>query len=307
MRVPMLAGITRIDRSRGSGWLDCPNCDEHALQDVIDDMRFVGMLFYRLAPVHRRRDLLCRNCGFRREARAAEMRTLNTAGRPIRRAWFVPFGLIGVALTAAFAQAVAGGTASAVDTRVTFVPALGMPIAPVQFERPATWSVASVPDADPPYIEYQDGQTGAQSFKIARIPTATTAGDVLREHYRDESGITGTCFPTAPPKGTVARLAGQDALVVTIDYRTGGGSAARLLMWSLVHDDVGYAVTYVGATADGIATLPALAERVNRTIAFTSATEDHTGPAPGGDVGGTPTPSGEPASTDAGAASGCSG
>src|SRR5437870_8232873 len=85
-------GITRSDRVRGSGWLDCPNCHEHAAQDVVDEMRFLSV-FYRFTPVWRSRYLACRRCGFRRRASAEEMSSLETSGRPIRRAWLVPVGL----------------------------------------------------------------------------------------------------------------------------------------------------------------------------------------------------------------------
>src|ERR1035437_9397287 len=87
-----IVGLKRLERARGSGWLDCPNCHEHALQDVVDTMRFASIAFYRLGPVERTRFLICRRCGYRREASAAELGSLETMGRPLRRAWLVPIG-----------------------------------------------------------------------------------------------------------------------------------------------------------------------------------------------------------------------
>ena len=63
-----IAGVKRLDRTRGSGWLECPNCHEQALQDVVDSMRFLTLGFYRFEPVSRTRFLICRRCGFKREA-----------------------------------------------------------------------------------------------------------------------------------------------------------------------------------------------------------------------------------------------
>src|ERR1700737_682653 len=80
------AGIRHSDRVRGAGWLDCPNCHEHAAQDVVDEMSFVALLFYRFFPVRRRRVLVCRKCGYRRPATSDQMASLETSGKPIHRA-----------------------------------------------------------------------------------------------------------------------------------------------------------------------------------------------------------------------------
>ncbi|GAC1570362.1 MAG: hypothetical protein NVS3B18_02440 [Candidatus Dormibacteria bacterium] len=86
MAAPFVAGVRHLDRLRGTGWLDCPNCHEHAAQDVVDDMGFAALTFYRFSPVSRTRYLVCRRCNFRRKATAEELGRLDTAGQPIRRA-----------------------------------------------------------------------------------------------------------------------------------------------------------------------------------------------------------------------------
>ena len=58
-----IAGIRKFDRVRGDGWLDCPNCHEHAAQDVVDEMRFAALSFYRFSPSARGRLRRCRRCG----------------------------------------------------------------------------------------------------------------------------------------------------------------------------------------------------------------------------------------------------
>src|ERR1700680_658852 len=89
-----------MERERGSGGLDCPNCHEHALQDVVDAMRFLSVGFFRVTPTERTRYLICRRCGFRRGAAPAELAFLETMARPLRRAWFVPFGGLSLVLIA---------------------------------------------------------------------------------------------------------------------------------------------------------------------------------------------------------------
>ena len=97
--------VKRLDRTRGSGWLDCPYCHEHAAQDVVDRMTFLAgllggvivvpliglvialvtgyvmpvvsavllvlllmLISFRYSPVQRVRLLRCRRCGYERPA-----------------------------------------------------------------------------------------------------------------------------------------------------------------------------------------------------------------------------------------------
>ena len=69
--VLLILGVRVFDRVRGSGWMDCPQCKEHAMQDVVDRLTFLRIGGYRLGIVTRRRDLLCRRCGFRQIGRAS--------------------------------------------------------------------------------------------------------------------------------------------------------------------------------------------------------------------------------------------
>ena len=318
MRLPFIVGIKRIDRIRGSGWLDCPNCHEHAVQDVVDRMAFFALLFFRFTPVSRSRELVCRRCNFRRPA-GDELGHLDTAGERIRSAWFVPFGALTVLAGVGVAVFLQNAGLAEIDTRLTFVEVtakVGATQPVMQFDRPSVWTLGEGTDsAGVPFVKYADGQAGAQLFLIRRVETATTLDDLIAQRYADDSSATTRCFPTSPPKGESTKLAGQDAKVITLNYVPGGGGKARTLMWVLIHQHVGYTVSYIGKGDTGIATLSELAARVNKSIKFLNdepsprptATPDATDvPSPGSTAEPTPTdtPSPSPSDTATAGASG---
>ena len=135
-----VAGVRSIDRVRGSGWLDCPRCGEHTAQDVVDEMRFVALLGYRFTPVGRRRMLICRHCGYRREASAAELAGLRTAGQRIRRAWLVPIGLIPLLVAGIVALVIVSRHPPSIEDTLAFTRDTAQPVAPLSLRRPLQWS-----------------------------------------------------------------------------------------------------------------------------------------------------------------------
>lgn len=292
MRVPFIAGIKRVDRLRGAGWLDCPQCHEHALQDVVDDMRFATILFYRLAPVQRTRSLICRRCGFRRRAEPEEIGRLDTAGSRIGRAVMAPVGLISIAVLGALLAVAAGGAAAGGGSQLSFIPASGQPVAPLSLERPGSWNFETNGDSTPPNLTIADGNSAGEVV-ISRLTDSATLSQVIDQHFADQSGLNATCFPTAPPPATATKLAGVAAEKVTIRYNAPGGGTAVLVLYALLHKGVGYTVAFITLTPDELPTMQEVEKHVTDTLKFTG---EEPSPSAGASASPSLAPSPSPAS-----------
>lgn len=288
-----IAGLHHLDRTRGTGWLDCPNCHEHAAQDVVDDMTFLQLFFYRFSPVARKRMLVCRKCGYRRPGTPEETRHLETAGAPVHRALMAPVGVIGLAVIAAIIGAVAWvGQSSAnalADQSISMTAQSGQAV-PVNFSGPSSWNYD--PSTDPvPSIKVSDSG-GRMYFVIKRVTDGSTLEQLLTAHFADQVGITTTGFPDKPPAAQKATVGGANAVVVTVDYSQGAEKDQQQIFVT-AHNGVGYVVTYVALGDAAIKTMTALAQEVNKSIKFTAGTETPP-PAQSPSPGASPSPSPAP-------------
>jgi len=269
-----IAGLRHQDRTRGTGWLECPNCHEHAAQDVVDDMGFVQLFFYRFAPVVRKRILICRRCGYRRQATPDELKQLKTAGEPIRRGLMVPTGLIGLGIVGAVVWLVAwvgGSSALALgDETIHLTAQNGGLTLPVNFDGPSAWNYN--PETDPvPSMKVSDSG-GRMYFIIKRVTDGSTLEQLLEKHFQDEVGITTTGFPDKPSNPQKTTVGGQNAIVVKANYSQGAEKDQQQI-YVTAHNGVGYVITYVALGEDAIKTLDALAQEVNKSIKFTDKSE----------------------------------
>ena len=268
-----IAGLRHLDRTRGTGWLDCPNCHEHAAQDVVDDMTFLQLLFYRFSPVGRKRMLVCRKCGYRRPATPEETRHLETAGAPVHRAVMAPVGVIGLAVAAAIIGTVAWvgqSSANALANQSISLTGQSGQAVPVNFQGPSAWNYD--PSTDPvPSMKVSDSG-GRMYFVIKRVTDGSTLEQLLTAHYSDEVGITTTGFPDKPPAADKAVVGGQNAIVVKVDYFAGAEKDQQQI-YVTSHNGVGYVVTYVALGDAAVKTMTTLAQEVNKSISFTSTNE----------------------------------
>ena len=288
------AGIRSSDRIRGMGWLDCPNCHEHAAQDVVDEMSFLALLFYRFTPVRRRRVLACSRCGYRRWATRDELKRLETRGQPIRRAWLVPFGLIPFVAIALIAVLVGASSGSALAQKLSFRTQSAQPIAPIQFDGPAAWNYNPDDTSDPPKYTVAD-PGGRTEIIFHRIATGGSLPALLGDNWKDEVGILSTGYPSAPCKTVNATVAGLRAVKTVAQYQQ-SGEASRQLLFVFSHDGVGYVLTYVALGNDAIKDLDDLAKTVNDSIKFTAKEKPSPSPSPSGSEsaaspGASPSPS----------------
>jgi hypothetical protein len=270
----LFAGLRHLDRVRGTGWLDCPNCHEHAAQDVIDDMTFVEALGYRFTPVARRRVLVCRRCGFRRKVTHEEMARLETGGGAIRRALMLPLGVLGIAAVAGLGGLVwyvSQSSANALaNTAIQFTDQTAQ-VFPVSFRGPSAWNYNPSGDTDPPYMKVSDAG-GRMYFAIRRVTDAVTPQSILANHFTDEVGITTTGFPEKPPDSRIVKMGGQTGIAVRINY-TQGAENDQQDIYVVTHNGVGYVITYVALGDDAIKTMLDLASVVNDSIKFTNGSE----------------------------------
>lgn len=292
----LIAGLRHLDRVRGTGWLDCPNCHEHASQDVIDDMTFVEAVGYRFAPVGRRRMLVCRRCRYRRRATPEEMQHLETGGQPIRRAIMAPFGVIGLAVIAGviglvylISQQASNAAANAGTIQYVSQNAQAFP---ATFLGPSAWNYDPNSDTDPHYIKASDSG-GRMYFVIRRVIDSTSLEDMLSKHFSDEVGINTTGFPDNPPASTKTKVGGFNAISVRVEYKQGAENDEQNI-YCFAHNGVGYVITYVALGDDAIKTMHTVATTVNDSLKF-NGTETPP-PAPSG----TPSPSASPSPTPKG-------
>jgi hypothetical protein len=286
----LIAGIRHLDRTRGTGWLDCPNCHEHAAQDVVDDMTFLEALRFRFSPVGHRRVLVCRRCGFRRPVTPGEMQHLETGGTPIRRAVMLPFGLIGLAVVAGIiglvywvGQSAANALA---DAKITLTDQTGQNAIPVSFKGPSSWNYDA--NADTSSIKVSDSG-GRMYFVIKRATTSGTLDELLKAHFSDEVGINTTGFPEKAPDAKTTSVGGKQALWVQVSY-TQGAEQDEQTIYVTSHNGVGYVISYVALGADAVKTIRDLSTEVNKSITFTDSKETPP-PSPSPSPGESPTPS----------------
>jgi hypothetical protein len=286
----LIAGLRHLDRVRGTGWLDCPNCHEHAAQDVIDDMTFLEALRYRFSPVGRHRVLVCRRCGYRRPVTPGEMQHLETGGTPIRRAVLLPFGIIGLAVLAGIiglvywvGQSAANALA---DAKITLTDQTGQNALAINFKGPSAWNYDANPDTQS--IKVSDSG-GRMYFVIRRATDATSLDDLLKAHFTDEVGINTTGFPEKPPASQITSIGGKQAVWVRASYSQGAEQDEQDI-YVTSHNGVGYVITYVALGSDAIKTVRDLTTEVNKSIQFTDSKETPP-PAPSPSPGESPSPS----------------
>jgi len=290
------AGLRHLDRVRGTGWLDCPNCHEHAAQDVIDDMTFVEAIGYRLAPVGRRRVLVCRRCGYRRAMTPEEMQRLETGGQPIHRAVMAPVGLIGLGVIAGiiglvYAISQASSNAAANANVIQYV-SQNAQVFPATFLGPSAWNYDPEGDSDPKYIKVSDSG-GRMYFVIRRVLDSTSLDNMLVNHFTDEVGLNTTGFPDQPPPSQKTKVGGLDAITVRAKYNQGAENDEQNI-YCLAHDGVGYVITYVALGDDAIKIMHTVADQVNSSLKFigneTPPPAPSETPSASPAAGGSPTP-----------------
>ncbi|HET9052159.1 MAG TPA: hypothetical protein VFO60_10685 [Candidatus Dormibacteraeota bacterium] len=288
-----IAGLRKLDRVRGSGWLDCPNCHEHAAQDVVDEMRFATLAFYRFTPVSRLRILRCRRCGYRRPATPAEMGGLHTAGLRVARAWLAPVGLAPFGAALIVAGIISLHNTQSAQAGTSYVTLRADPIAPVSMAVPSTFS------ANTGQAGVFEVSSGNLYVRLHRYPVDEPAADILGDHLGDDvDTFHATGFPDKPPSGTTTKIAGAEALRVTIDYEQLGGGAI-LDMYAFNHGGVSYILSFQ-VTGGSQSQIDDLAPHVLSSLTFTS---DET-PAPTPQASPTPTPESSPSASGSPAATG---
>ncbi len=262
-----VAGLRTIDRVRGGGWLDCPNCHEHAAQDVVDEMRFLGLLAYRLTPVGRRRVLVCRRCQFRRPATPEEAGRLNTAGGRLQRAWLVPIGLLPFAVVGTVALILATRHPAGIEDTLTFTTDTAQPVAPISLRRPLSWNASPNTDGTPPDYTVSD-PTQRMVVRLRRITDSGSLAQLLTQHYTDDNGINDTGVPESLPAATALQVAGVPAARVSFSY-TSTGEPAHTTFIAFFHNGIGYTLTYIAKGTAQFSTLDELADTVDRSLSFT--------------------------------------
>ena len=238
-----IAGIRKVDRVRGNGWLDCPNCHEHAAQDVVDEMRFVTLVFYRFTPISRHRILRCRRCGYRRPATVEEMSALKTAGKRVGRAWLAPVGLSPFVAVLLAIGVVALRNSTAASAGRTYTTVSADPVAPVSFQIPPEYNHSAIPAESSDAAGQYTAGTGTFIVRLRRYPVARSPEDTLAKHFDDDAGLNATGFPSKAPTGTSTKVAGQDALHATITYTQQGGSAS-IELYAFNHSGVSYMLSF---------------------------------------------------------------
>ena len=283
-----VAGIRSIDRVRGGGWLDCPNCHEHASQDVVDEMRFLALLGYRFTPFARRRVLVCRRCGFRRPAEA-EMPVLNTGGRRLQRAWLVPVGLLPFAVLAAGTLFVVNRHPPSIEDVLSFTRDTAEPVAPVSLRRPLSWNASPQTDSPPPSYTVSD-PTQRMVITLRRITDSDSLAQLLANHYMDDNGINDSGVPTSTPATTTVKIAGTTGLTLHFTY-TSTGEPAQTALYAFFHDGIGYTLSYVARGQAQFDTLRAVSDTMNASLSFTGTETPAPCPSPSPSPSASPSPS----------------
>jgi hypothetical protein len=240
--------VRRYDRVRGNGWLDCPNCHEHTSQDVVDEMTFACIAFYRLTPIFRRRRLVCRRCQYRRAATREEMQALETSGKRIRRAWLFPVGATPIFLMAALTLYVANHSTEAVSS-VTFGVVSLQPITVGDIRIPVDYNRTKDTEVDPPTFTATN-LGGTLIIRLRRFPVNQTAAQIMAANLTaDESAFEDTGFPQtindlpAPPKYASSLSAAVNGLQTTFTFKHGTDNAQMLLI-TFNHNGISYTFSF---------------------------------------------------------------
>jgi hypothetical protein len=296
-----IVGLKRMERERGSGWLDCPNCHEHALQDVTDAMRFASVGFFRLTPVERTRYLICRRCGFRREAKDSELNGLETMGRPLRRAWFVPFGALSIVLLAGLVYlGFASPVGSADVLGISFTSLNAGSLLPASLDIPNNWDATfftKPDDQPPPRLEVTTTSTGLEKIVLAKFTDSRTLAEIILNHFSDQTSLNTEGFPSAPPKANCSKIGDVSAASVTIPFKS-AGDKSEIILYAFIKNGVSYGLTFVASGADNITVMEGVAKKAVGSFKFlaaspsaSAATSATPSPAP------TPSPSPAPGSS----------
>ena len=289
-----IVGLKRLERERGSGWLDCPNCHEHALQDVVDAMRFAALGFYRFAPVERTRYLICRRCGFRREASTEEMAPLETMGRPLRRAWFVPFGVLALALVGGLAYfGFASPTQGAGVLGISFTNLNATSLLPATLDIPQNWNATfftKPDDQPPPRLEVTTTSTGLVKIVLAKLNDSSTLSQVIVNHFSDQTSLASTGFPSNPPPAHCARIGDVSTAYVKVPFEN-SGARAEIIVYAFIKNSVPYTLTFVAAGGDNITLMEGVAKHSVGSLKFVAGGS----PSPSAPTSASPSPSGSPA------------
>lgn len=294
--------IRRYDRIRGTGWLDCPSCHEHAVQDVVDEMTFLCLTFYRFTPVLRRRVLVCRRCQHRRRAGRDEMACLNAAGGRVRRAWLVPIGLSPV-VGALLVVLVVSSHRSSADSGLIYTKQDARPVANVTFQLPLTYNHSTDVDSCPNVYTATD-PAGTLVVHLRRILDRSSPADLLAAHLQDDAALLqDNGFPDTVPSGVRdVTVGGVKAKEVTFDYLHANDKAEiRLLAFS--HGGVGYTLTFQALGDKIIREYPDIADRVTDSVSFEGR---EASPADSGCPVVTPSPSPGSSSSSSSSSSGAS-
>jgi hypothetical protein len=269
-----IVGLKRMERARGSGWLDCPNCHEHALQDVVDAMRFASVGFFRLTPVERKRFLICRRCGFRREASDAEIENLETMGRPLHRAWFVPFGGLSLVILAAlvyYGFAAPSGGANVLG--ITFTNLNVSALLPATLDIPQNWNASfftKPDDQPPPRLEVTTTSTGLEKIVLAKFTDSATLSDAILNHFADQESLETAGFPSNPPAANCTQMGKLPAAYVKIGYAI-AGDKAEAIMYAFIKNGLAYTLTFVASGADNITLMEGIAKHAASSFKFLAA------------------------------------
>lgn len=300
-----IAGIRRLDRTRGDGWLDCPNCGEHASQDVVDQMRFAGLGFYRFAPVARTRILICKRCNFKREASAEEMGRLRTVGRGVARAVMFPIGLLPFFLIAVLVVALATRSAAS-DSGISYSDIKLDPIAPATLKLPTSYNHSALPSSDPinPPVYVASDATGILIIRLRHYLVNDSAANILAQHFNDDVGLNANGFPTDPPKTDKVSIGGVDGLKAQVDYSQSNQQAV-ISYYAFNKDGNSYILSFQELGTSGVAEAKNVESTVAGNLTFNGKATPAPSPSPsaGGLSGSGSTPTSPPSSSSSSSSS----
>jgi hypothetical protein len=263
-----IAGIRKFDRVRGDGWLDCPNCHEHAAQDVVDEMRFAALSFYRFTPIARSRVLRCRRCGYRRAATPEELGHLSTSGKRVARAWLVPVGLVPFFAVLIAVGAISLRSGSAANTGITYVTVSGAPVLPITLSIPAGYNHSVIAPENELSPGLYTASSGTFAMRLRRYPVPTTPADTLALHFDDDAGLNASEFPSKPPAATTVKVAGTDAQHVTLNY-VQQGAPSVIELYTFNHGGVSYMLSFQELGSSGTNEAKAVLPTILASVTFT--------------------------------------
>jgi hypothetical protein len=204
-------------------------------------------------------------------ASEAELGALETMGRPLRRAWFVPFGALSILLVAVLAYVgFASPTSGSEVIGVTFTNINTSQLVPATLDVPQNWDATfftKPDDQPPPRLEITTTSTGLEKIVLAKFTDSATLADIVVNHFSDQSSLQATGFPSAPPKASCATIGGAPAAYVTIPFSNSGANA-QIIMYGFLKGGAAYTLTFVASGGDNITTMDGIAKRAVRTFKF---------------------------------------